>query len=138
MMERLTWKAEYSIGIRGIDAQHRKIFECLLALEAALQKKEAWHSMRYLIAQLTENLELHWATEEALLEIIHYPHLEKHRLSHAKLNNEIRELENRLRDHHSTDDLVKFFETWFIEHVLAGDADYVDHARRKFPADFSR
>ena len=136
-MERLMWKADYSVGINAIDGQHRKIFESLLALESAFEKKKPWHIVRYLLAQLTENLELHWVTEEALLEIIHYPHIEKHNQSHAKLKNALTELENHLREHQSMDGLVKFFEAWFIEHVLAADLHYIDYARRKFPAEFS-
>jgi hemerythrin len=137
MMERLIWKDEYSVGINAIDRQHRKIFESLLALENAIEKKEPWHSISDLISQLTENLKLHWVTEEALLEIIHYPYIEKHNLSHAKLNNALTEFENRLRNHQPMDGIVRFFETWFIEHVLAGDLHYIDFARRKFPAEFS-
>ncbi len=34
----LEWKAEYSLGLARIDAQHRKLFDYVNALEEAMRK----------------------------------------------------------------------------------------------------
>jgi hemerythrin len=135
-MQRLKWKANYTIGIPTIDRQHRKIFENLADLERAITKRQSSNEIQFLIKQLAANLDLHWAVEEALLEIIRYPQIEEHRRSHAKLSEVFAKFEIQLGGHQPLDEVVKFFETWFIEHVLAGDADYLVYARKKYPEEF--
>ena len=135
-MLRLKWKANYTIGIPTIDRQHRKIFENLADIERAVTKGQSSNEIRYLIKQLAANLDLHWAVEEAFLEIIRYPRLEEHRQSHAKLNEVLARFEIQLGGHRPMEEVVRFFETWFIEHVLAGDVDYLNYAREKFPSEF--
>jgi hemerythrin len=135
-MPHLKWKTKYTIGLPSIDRQHRKIFENLLSLERAITNKQSSNEIRHLLKQLAENLDLHWAIEEALLEIIRYPKIEEHRQSHAKLNEALAKLEIHLGGHQPMDEIARFFETWFIEHVLAGDVDYLNYAREKFPTEF--
>jgi hemerythrin-like metal-binding protein len=127
----LKWGVEYSVGIDTIDAQHRHIFEQLLAIENAVEKRDPWHIVRYLLEQLSAALQQHFALEEALLEIIAYPQMQEHRASHGRLRESMAALEISIRDHRSPADLVKFFEQWFVGHVLTSDRLYAAYAREK-------
>lgn len=137
-MLRLKWKPQYVMGMPTIDRQHRRIFENLADLERAITKNKSSNEIHYLIKLLSDNLSVHWTVEEAVLEIIRYPRIEEHRRSHAKLNEVLAKFEIQLGGHQPMEEIVKFFETWFIEHVLAGDVDYVNYARKKFPDEFDR
>lgn len=127
----MKWKAEFLIGIEAIDSQHHKIFQHLLAIENALTKRDPWHIVRYLIAQMADAMKLHLAVEEALLEIIRYPGFEAHCAAHARLKDATVELEERIRDSMSAADLVAFFEGWFIGHVLSADREYAAYAKQR-------
>lgn len=130
----MKWKAEYSIGLGTIDSQHKKIFLCLLNMENSLQKKDPWHVVRALTAELADCLNIHFAVEEALLEIVKYPNLEDHRAAHEKLTGMMQELEGKLRHSQSANDLVGFFEAWFLDHVLKDDRAYAAYVREKLQA----
>lgn len=132
----MKWKTEYSVGIDTIDSQHKKIFSHLLAIENSLVKRDPWHVLRFLFIQLTEYMKFHFAVEEALMEVIQYPQLPDHSASHARLGDQLAELEAKVKNSGSGDNLVSFFENWFIGHVLTSDRQYVAYAKERFPATF--
>lgn len=130
----MQWKKSFAIGIDTIDAQHKKIFEHLLAIENAIAKRDPWHILRFLIEQLSDYMKFHLAVEEAMLEIIKFPGREEHLQAHAGIVDQMRELERGLKDHDSPDTLVKFFENWFLRHVLEADREYLRYIRKEMPA----
>ncbi|HEY6895873.1 MAG TPA: bacteriohemerythrin [Rhodocyclaceae bacterium] len=125
----MQWKKEYSIGIEVIDEQHQAVFERLLAIENALTKRDPWHVLGFLIDQLTDCLAHHLAVEGALLTILGYPQADEHRAAHELLSQAVASLESRLRNSRSPQDLVEFFDRWFVGHVLADDLQFVPHLR---------
>jgi hemerythrin len=39
-----------------------------------------------------------------------------------------------LKQNSRAEDLVHFFENWFLKHVLAGDREYAAYIKQEFPA----
>jgi hemerythrin-like metal-binding protein len=129
----MKWDDSFTIGIESIDAQHKKIFEHLLALENSVAKRDSWHILQFFLAQLTEYMKFHLAVEEALLDAIRFPARADHCASHERLVDQIAKLEDQLKRKASAENLVDFFENWFVDHVLSGDREYVAYIRKKFP-----
>jgi len=127
----MTWDDSFAIGIEAIDNQHKKIFEHLLALENSVNKRDPWHILRFFLSQLSEYMQFHLAVEEALLEIVGYPDRTSHCGSHAKLVDQIARLEEKLKQNPSGENLVGFFEDWFVRHVLSNDRDYAAYVKRE-------
>jgi hemerythrin-like metal-binding protein len=132
----MKWDSSFAIGIEAIDDQHKKIFEHLLALENSVAKRDPWHILHFFLTQLAEYMKFHVAVEEALLEIIRYPGRTEHRDSHAKLIDQIARLEDQLQEKASGENLVGFFEDWFIRHVLHSDREYAAYVKEELPALF--
>ncbi len=130
----MKWNNSLAIGIEAIDNQHKQIFEHLLAIENSVAKRDPWHILRFLLLQLAEYMKFHLAVEEAMLEIVRYPQRAEHGQAHAKIMEQIAELEKQLQKTGSGTDLVNFFEYWFIRHVLAEDRQYAAYVREEFPA----
>lgn len=130
----MKWDNSFAIGIEAIDKQHKKIFELLLAVENSVAKKDPWHILHFFLTELSEYLKFHLAVEEALLEIIRYPDHAIHCDSHARLIDQVARLQDQLKDKATGENLVGFFEDWFIRHVLASDRDYAAYVGREFPA----
>jgi hemerythrin-like metal-binding protein len=128
------WNNSLAIGIEAIDNQHKQIFEYLLAIENSVAKRDPWHILRFLLSQMAEYMKFHLAVEEAMLEIVRYPQRAEHGQAHAKIMEQIAELEKQLQKTGSGTDLVNFFEYWFIRHVLADDRQYAAYVREEFPA----
>jgi hemerythrin len=134
----MKWNDSFAIGIDAIDDQHKKIFEHLLAIENSVAKRDPWHILRFLISQLADYMKFHLAVEEAFLEVIRYPGRSDHCDSHKSLMVQIAELEDGLRQNGSAENLVSFFENWFVRHVLIGDRKYAAYVKEQFPALLSR
>ena len=130
----MKWDRSFEIGIEAIDNQHKKIFEHLLAVENSIAKRDPWHILHFFLTQLADYLKFHLAVEEALLEILRYPDRENHCGLHSRLVDQVAELEDQLKDKASGENLVKFFEDWFIRHVLTCDRDYAAYVKKEFPA----
>ena len=130
----MKWDSSFAIGIDAIDQQHKQIFEHLLAIENSVAKRDPWHILHFFLTQLAEYMKFHLAVEEALLEIVRYPDREAHCGSHARLIEQIAKLEEQLKNKPSGENLVGFFEDWFVRHVLASDRDYAAYVSREFPA----
>ena len=133
----MKWNSSLAIGIEAIDNQHKQIFEHLLALENSVAKRDPWHILRFLLAQLAEYMKFHLAVEEAMLEIIRYPQRGDHCQAHARIMDQVAELEKELQRTGSEASLVNFFEDWFIRHVLSEDRQYASYIKEEFPALFA-
>jgi hypothetical protein len=48
----MKWNNSFALGIEEIDAQHKKIFERLLAIENAVTKRDPWHILRFQLDEL--------------------------------------------------------------------------------------
>lgn len=129
----MKWDNSFAIGIEAIDKQHKQIFEHLLAIENSVAKRDPWHILHFFLTQLTEYMKFHLAVEEALLEIVRYPDRDTHCGSHARLIDQITTLEDQLKGKPSGENLVGFFEDWFVRHVLASDRDYAAYVTKEFP-----
>ena len=134
----MKWNSSFAIGIEAIDDQHKKIFEHLLAIEDSVAKRDPWHIVHFFLSQLREYLKFHLAVEEALLEVIRYPDLAGHCDSHAKLIDQITRLEDQLEKKASGENLVGFFEDWFISHVLSRDREYAAYIKAELPLLFGK
>ena len=130
----MKWNSSLAIGIEVIDNQHKQIFEHLLALENSVAKRDPWHILRFLLSQLAEYMKFHLAVEEAMLEIVRYPQCADHCRAHGRIMEQIAELEDQLQKTGSGTNLVKFFEDWFLRHVLSDDRQYAAYVKEKFPA----
>lgn len=130
----MKWDSSLAVGIEPIDDQHKKIFECLLAIENSIIKRDPWNILRFFLSQLAESMKFHVAVEEALLEVIRYPGLRDHHESHRRIITLMSELEDKLQRTPSGESLVAFFEDWFLRHVLSNDREYVSYIQNEFPA----
>ncbi len=131
----MKWNSTFAIGIEAIDRQHQEIFEHLLAIENSIAKRDPWHILRFFLTRLADYVKFHLAVEEALLEIIRYPDLARHCDMHARLIEQIAELEDQLRKQGPAESLVVgFFESWFVRHVLSTDREYAAYVKKEFPA----
>ena len=91
-----SWKDDYSIGIKTIDEQHKKLIEIAGKLEDMLHTGESLDYYDYIIEainELKEYTEYHFRYEEEKLKEFNYPELEEHRIQHLYFVNRIGNLQ---------------------------------------------
>ena len=125
-MTLLTWSHECSVGVAAIDDQHGILMDTLNELRVMLvngkDRREIWDQFDRLI----EFTQLHFQSEEQLLEQQGFPGLLEHRAAHHHLLSQIQSTLDHAR--HTADielqPLSHFLRTWYMEHIESHDQHY--------------
>ncbi|MBK7899217.1 MAG: hemerythrin family protein [Azonexus sp.] len=127
----LAWSERFAFGIDAIDDQHRRLFDYLERLDASLRRGEGWLALRELLDEVAHWADLHFAVEEALMEIMGYPgaaaHIEGHRRFKAALDG--------YRTQAVTDSIAhqtsELLYGWLTEHIDGDDRKYAEYFRQR-------
>ena len=121
----ISWRSEYEIGVREVDAEHRKLFELINEyydqhLHGANRKE-----IERILNSLVSYAEVHFQNEEALMEKCGYPHLGEHRKQHAELFTSIFHITQRLIDSPDKADreTLNFLKKWLRDHIVLEDVE---------------
>lgn len=125
---RIAWQPAMVIGHPLIDYDHRTLLELVnqIAIPATRQDPIA---LEFVLDELLSYTAYHFAREEALMAASGYPHQAEHQEVHARMINEVRQLQGRLM-HPSAglgDELQDFLERWLIQHIMGEDRRYIPY-----------
>ncbi|MFC1844247.1 bacteriohemerythrin [Thermodesulfobacteriota bacterium] len=124
-MPTIEWKKEYSVNVRKIDKQHKKIISILNdILNSDFQEKP--QKKEKIIGDLINYIKTHFSTEEEYLREHNYPNYHAHKLEHEKFTVKICEYQKDylLNKTLPVTNLFNFVWDWFAEHVLVTDKKY--------------
>jgi hemerythrin len=129
MSKFVEWSNELSVGIEEIDAQHRILVDLLNEVHEAIQQRQGVEVTQDIIRRLDEYTRVHFAVEESLMRILHYPEYERHKEEHDKLIGQLAELRNKMNAGKSSIsfDLAHFLKIWLTKHIMEGDKRYTAH-----------
>ncbi len=82
--KKIPWSDEYNLGIKGIDFQHKKLFDLVNRLYD-LDDSSSKEDLRVILYEFSDYVKTHFSDEEAYMESINYPELEKHKLIHQHI-----------------------------------------------------
>ncbi|MCB1766851.1 MAG: hemerythrin family protein, partial [Candidatus Competibacteraceae bacterium] len=85
MVKFIEWSNALSIGIEEIDAQHKVLVDLLNQVHEAIQQRHGVEVTNEIVEQLGEYTRIHFAVEESLMRILHYPEYERHKDEHDRL-----------------------------------------------------
>ena len=125
-MALLTWSVAHSVGIPAMDDEHKKLYEAINELHAAVQRGEEQSLAGQLLGEVVNRTRGHFSSEEEILRATNYPELAAHCLKHQSLVDEIEELVARFEngDVVLNDQSLKFLRYWFNEHIQNDDLSY--------------
>lgn len=119
---RIQWQDFYSVGVRDIDEQHRKLFAMINEFSDQVEQSGTLSGHGELSAKLFEYARFHFEYEENFLKARSYPRLaiqsEAHRKLLADLAELLRVVERELANEQSPGE---FFKDWLIDHTLLED-----------------
>lgn len=117
------WTDKLSVGIKGIDEQHKVLVHILNRLITAVSKHEGDKVIRGTIDSLIEYTKSHFALEERLMTAAGYSELNSHVIEHRQFTEKVyllaeqHLLENKPIDH----EMVDFLRDWYTKHVQGSD-----------------
>jgi len=127
------WNDKLRTGIVSIDAQHQTLFAIGAELYAAMSAGQSKEKMHKILTRLRDYTGAHFAHEERLMQLHHYPDCVAHRAEHAALTLRVTEFYDEFHRGQVSVSvrLLKFLENWLTEHIGKSDQRYVSFLASK-------
>jgi len=124
----IVWKEEYNTGINIIDEQHRGIISAINTLHHFIQDGRGEDILKSTMIILEQYIDIHFKTEEALMEKSEYSEFKEHLELHKKWDENTKKLVmNKDTD---SSEVLKFLRTWWIEHINKEDRKYIPSMKK--------
>lgn len=123
------WKDEYSVGLKSIDDQHKKLLNLINQLQTAVDFSTGEEFEREALDALVDYTKTHFTYEEGLMKDNGYPDYEPHKAQHEKM---IKHVEAVLSDYEKDQDTAMsnataFLKDWLITHINGTDKQYSEY-----------
>ncbi|WP_432402058.1 bacteriohemerythrin [Wukongibacter sp. M2B1] len=124
------WKEEYSVGIKTIDDQHKKLFEIgekINTILGSYSGQDSYDEIVDLIEELKDYTIYHFDYEEGLLVKYQYPEIDEQIEQHKKFINYLEELDLESIDEDqekAMKQLIMFIAKWIFKHISNSDFKY--------------
>ncbi|MDR0634775.1 MAG: bacteriohemerythrin [Azoarcus sp.] len=123
---RLHWSDEYSVGIPEIDDQHKMLFELIDRIHTAILEHKGTAACVEVLDELVDYTRIHFALEQSLMHMGHYPDYEAHCALHRSLVAEVEALQSRIHSGSAaiSFELLHFLRNWLSKHIMGEDKKY--------------
>lgn len=131
-MAYIDWNASLSVGIAGIDEQHKKLVNSINRLHQAMIDKKGPELQREIIAEMCDYAVNHFALEEGMMKSTDYPGYAAHSEEHEQFAREATDLKAKSERGELilTIVVLSFLKNWLKNHILGTDMKYVSHFKR--------
>ena len=132
-MPRIAWEEKYSVNIRVIDGQHKKIFEILGNLYDNIGKENDSKFLSDRVWELSLYAVVHFDTEELFMSEYYFPGYEEHKKEHEAFKLKIAFFRKDLEEGKASLplEMVSFLTNWLEHHILTVDKKYSQFLNEK-------
>ena len=125
-MTLLTWSHECIVGVEAMDDQHGVLMDTLNELRVMLVHGSDRRCICLQLERLIEFTQMHFQSEEQLLDQQGFPGVSEHRIAHqhllAKLYAALEQVNHEDFVHFSS--LLEFLPSWYMQHLEQLDQPY--------------
>lgn len=121
-MRQIIWKDDFLTGVEEIDRQHKEFVKLINRLNIIHEYGDnAGYALR-LLNEIGKYADYHFTSEENLMDLTKYPHLETQEEAHKDLLVRYRQwVESYKNKKANIEDVIKFLEAWFTGHTINAD-----------------
>lgn len=132
-MDLVVWKLEYSVGVKEIDAQHRRLVQIIRALQESMRDNPKSPAVGQTLKELVDYTKTHFRDEETLMRRISYPDLAEHQQRHSAMILEVIEILRQVKagKEYTAPDMVAFLKKWLFEHIQGEDTRIAEALHNK-------
>lgn len=124
-MKKIVWDAEFSVGVKKMDAQHQRIIRIFNKLVDNAQADSSSEAVSGLLTEMVEYASEHFKSEEKLLEEYEHPDLVRQKASHLEFRRKVGEFcVSASKNEKVTRDLLIYLHDWWKGHILYEDKKY--------------
>ena len=115
----LKWNESFSVGVKDIDFQHKKLFELINKLHDSINHGHRRREVETIINALASYFDYHFTEEESFLKQISYPDMANYYNSNAELNDKLQSLKAQFSKSRTGSPLVflNFMKSWLTDHI---------------------
>ena len=125
-MALINWDESLSVGIPGLDEQHRQLINLLNELNDAMKAGKAKDILSTVLKEVIDYTAYHFSTEERHMDTVAFTGTFNHKMEHKKL------IDKALSLHKDVDagklmvtiEVMKFLQEWVTGHILGTDRKY--------------
>lgn len=120
------WTDDYSVGIKEIDAQHKRLFDIINNFYEAFIQGKADLVVSETLDELLLYTRYHFKSEETLMKEYDLPDITAHQRKHREFEDEIMKRIDDLKRkdgkvHYKT---MNYLKDWLLGHILGMDKNY--------------
>lgn len=132
-MPLMTWKDDYSVNIKVIDLQHKKLVDLLNQIFDATHAGRGKEVVDKILNDLISYTKVHFATEEEFMKKHGYPAFPRHKAEHDTLTQQVIEFQREYQAGRSSlsVELMQFLRDWLQKHILGTDKQYTPFLNAK-------
>ncbi|MBN1469316.1 MAG: bacteriohemerythrin [Fusobacteriaceae bacterium] len=125
-IEAMPWKDSYSVNVKSIDEQHKKLVSIINELNNAMLYEKGRSVIGKVLKDLVDYTVSHFDYEEKLMEKNGYSDLENHKKIHKDLLKTVGKFYDEFSsgEVEMSKDIMDFLKTWLSEHILGSDKKY--------------
>jgi adenylate cyclase len=121
----VTWRREYSIGVREIDTLHQELLDCIVWLEKQIISGDD-AGISATLDSIAEHVSLLFGSEENLMQRYEYPFIQDHLKQHAAFDRSFATLRHEIENHERDRRYLVFrarliLGDWQINHMTKSD-----------------
>lgn len=130
-MSIIQWKPSLSVGIEGIDLQHRRLFDLINTLDQSIREHKTNVALSKTLDELIAYANEHFSAEEKMMVKAEYPNLKSHLVEHKFFRDKVTEFRTAFASGKLglTRDVMNFMTDWLLDHISRSDQKYAPYLR---------
>jgi hemerythrin len=122
----IKWDENVSVGIPLFDKQHKKLYDIMNDFFNLLQNGSGIKKVLETMNELKEYTDIHFSSEEKIMQEYGYEEYELHKLQHESFMSELIQLQNNIVENNiiPTIESMRYIFIWLEKHIKDSDIRY--------------
>ena len=125
-MAYMSWKELYSVNVKEIDEQHKKLIGMINELHDAMKVGKGKVVTSLILKEMIDYAATHFATEEKYMIKFEFPGYAQHKAEHDAFSVKVLDFQQKYNEGSIalSFEVMEFLEDWLVKHILGTDKQY--------------